>query len=110
MPAPATEKHWDENLKDTAIAIANDKDKLDSFADDNADSTAASDEAHEVFKVGVGDVEFRNVSWHRAALLFVKIQFAMSILAVPEALAALGAVGGGLSIVAWTAVNTCTLE
>ena len=72
MPAPTIEKHWDDDPQDTTTKN-NNKVKHDSFADDNTDSTAASDEAHEVFKVGVGDVEFRNVSWHRAALLFVKI-------------------------------------
>lgn len=64
-------------------------------------------EAHEVFKKDAGAVDFRTVSWQRAAVIFLKIQFAMSILAVPGALATLGAVGGALSIVGWGALNTC---
>lgn len=64
-------------------------------------------ETREVFKAHVDGVEFRTVSWQRAAILFLKIQFAMSILAVPSTLAALGAVGGALSIVGWGTLNAC---
>lgn len=65
-------------------------------------------ESREIFHKGVEEgVDFRTVSWQRATVIFIKIQFAMSILAVPGALAALGAVGGGLSIVGWQTLNTC---
>lgn len=64
-------------------------------------------ETHEVFKETSEGVNFRTVSWQRAAVIFVKIQFAMSILSVPASLATLGAVGGSLSIVGWGALNTC---
>ncbi|KAK6427387.1 hypothetical protein LTR95_015984 [Oleoguttula sp. CCFEE 5521] len=64
-------------------------------------------EVREVFKKDHdGGVQFRTVSWQRAAIVFLKIQFAMSILAVPGALATLGAVGGAISIVGWGALNT----
>ncbi len=66
-------------------------------------------EQHEIFKQDVDGVHFRTVSWQRATVIFLKIQFAMSILAVPGALATLGAVGGSLSIVAWEVLNTCKL-
>lgn len=66
-----------------------------------------SPEAHEIFHDGSEGVKFRTVSWQRATVLFLKIQFAMSILSVPGALATLGAVGGALSIVGWGALNTC---
>nr|OQO25632.1 hypothetical protein B0A51_06059 [Rachicladosporium sp. CCFEE 5018] len=66
-------------------------------------------EVREVFKKDIdGGVQFRTVSWQRAAVVFLKIQFAMSILAVPGALATLGAVGGAISIVGWGALNTYT--
>ena len=66
-------------------------------------------EAHEVFqRTEDGGVDFRTVSWQRATIIFLKIQFAMSILSVPAAIATLGAVGGALSIVGWNALNTCT--
>jgi len=65
-------------------------------------------ESHEVFKDSAGGVSFRTVSWQRATIIFLKIQFAMSILAVPGALATLGAVGGALSIVGWEILNTCS--
>lgn len=68
-------------------------------------------ESHEVFKkTQNGGVDFRTVSWQRATIIFLKIQFAMSILSVPSACAALGAVGGALSIVGWDALNTCTVH
>lgn len=65
-------------------------------------------EAHEVFQKSTDGIDFRTVSWPRAAIIFLKIQFAMSILAVPGALATLGAVGGALSIVGWEVLNTCS--
>jgi hypothetical protein len=52
-------------------------------------------------------VEFRTVSWQQATVLFVKINFAMSILSTPGALAALVSVGGSLSIIGFTSLNTC---
>lgn len=64
-------------------------------------------EAHEVFQATSEGVNFRTVSWQRATVLFLKIQFAMSILAVPSSLGALGAVGGALSLVGWQVLNTC---
>ena len=66
-------------------------------------------EAREVFHDDRSSgVKFRTVSWQRATIIFLKIQFAMSILAVPGALATLGAVGGGLSIFGWQTLNTYT--
>ncbi|KAK5190676.1 hypothetical protein LTR99_003406 [Exophiala xenobiotica] len=65
-------------------------------------------EAREVFHDNAEGVKFRTVSWQRATIIFLKIQFAMSILAVPGALATLGAVGGALSIVGWEVLNTYT--
>lgn len=64
-------------------------------------------ESHEVFRQTDEGVQFRTVSWQRATIIFLKIQFAMSILSVPGALATLGAVGGGLSLVGWHTLNTC---
>ena len=64
-------------------------------------------ESREIFQTQVDGVEFRTVSWQRATVVFVKIGFAMSILSIPGALATLGAVGGCLSIVGFTALNTC---
>lgn len=61
----------------------------------------------EVFQETSEGVNFRTVSWQRATVLFLKIQFAMSILAVPSSLGTLGAVGGALSIVGWQSLNTC---
>ncbi|KXJ88988.1 transmembrane amino acid transporter protein-domain-containing protein [Microdochium bolleyi] len=77
-----------------------------SINNDDADKKPA--ESHEVFTETTDGVNFRTVSWQRAAVIFVKIQFAMSILSVPGALATLGAVGGCLSLVGWGVLNTYT--
>jgi hypothetical protein len=75
----------------------------------DTDTKEAVLEAREVFHDATdGGVKFRTVSWQRATIIFLKIQFAMSILAVPGALATLGAVGGALSIVGWEVLNTYT--
>lgn len=66
--------------------------------------------ACEVFQETSQGVNFRTVSWQRATVLFLKIQFAMSILAVPSSLGALGAIGGALSIVGWQTLNTCAFR
>lgn len=66
-------------------------------------------EEHEVFKkvdVNSGGVSFRNVGWFKACVIFTKILFATGVLSLPTALYSLGAVGGGISIVAWGAFNT----
>ncbi|KAI9166347.1 N amino acid transport system protein [Paramyrothecium foliicola] len=63
---------------------------------------------HEVFQETDEGVNFRNVSWQRATVIFLKIQFAMSILSVPASLSVLGAVGGAIAIVGWGVVNTYT--
>ncbi|KAH7362208.1 transmembrane amino acid transporter protein-domain-containing protein [Plectosphaerella cucumerina] len=65
-------------------------------------------EAKEIFHDTEDGVQFRTVSWQRATIIFLKIQFAMSILSVPGALSTLGAVGGALSIVGWQTLNTYT--
>lgn len=64
-------------------------------------------ESREVFQENVDGVEFRTVSWQRATVVFLKINFAMSILAIPAALGALGSVGGSLCIIGYTSLNVC---
>jgi len=74
----------------------------------SATPTDKKREAYEVFKLTEDGVDFRTVSWQRATIIFLKIQFAMSILSVPGSMAVLGAIGGALSIVGWDILNTCT--
>lgn len=64
-------------------------------------------EEREVFKKNVNGVEFRTVSWQRATIIFVKYTVATGILGIPSALNTLGAVGGGINIVGWGAMNAC---
>ncbi|KAH8885802.1 hypothetical protein GQ53DRAFT_658937 [Thozetella sp. PMI_491] len=63
-------------------------------------------ERHEVFKKTADGVDFRTVGWPRATVIFLKITFALGVLAIPTALYSLGAVGGALSLVAWSSLNT----
>lgn len=64
-------------------------------------------EDNEVFKQG-GDVNFRTVGWPRATVIFLKIIFATGVLSIPDAMASLGAVGGALSLLGWSLLNTYT--
>ena len=65
------------------------------------------DERHEVFQKGAA-VDFRNVGWVRCSVIFLKVLFATGVLSIPVAMAALGAVGGALSVIGWGMMNTYT--
>lgn len=67
------------------------------------------DEDREVFKKDVDGVDFRTVTWQRAIIIFIKSQIATGVLGIPSALYTLGAVGGGLCVVGFQALNLCTL-
>lgn len=64
-------------------------------------------ESREVFRTGDDVLDFRTVSWQRATIMFCKINFAMSILAIPQAISTVGAVGGSLILVGFTSLNVC---
>lgn len=64
-------------------------------------------EDREVFKVTNDGVDYRTVTWQRAVIIFIKTQIATGVLGIPSALHALGAVGGGICIVAFQALNCC---
>ncbi|KAI0143883.1 amino acid transporter [Hypoxylon sp. NC0597] len=66
-------------------------------------------ESHEVFKRTKDGVSFRNVSWPFAAVIFLKTIFATGVLSrFPSAMYSLGALGGALSVVGWSFMNTYT--
>jgi hypothetical protein len=65
-------------------------------------------EKHEVFQKVTDGVDFRTVTWQRAVIIFIKTQIAIGVLGIPGALYSLGAVGGGLLIVGYQALNCCT--
>ncbi|KAF5970658.1 amino acid transporter [Fusarium coicis] len=65
-------------------------------------------ESREIFQSGDDVLEFRTVSWQRATIVFCKINFAMSILAIPQAISTVGAVGGSLILVGFTSLNVYT--
>lgn len=59
----------------------------------------------EVFSGGEGEVNFRNVSWQRAAIFMLKMTFATGVLSLPASLNSLGGVAGAIFIVFWGVVN-----
>lgn len=59
----------------------------------------------EIDVFGNGDVNFRNVSWQRAAIFMLKMTFATGVLSLPASLNSLGAVPGAIFIVFWGLVN-----
>jgi hypothetical protein len=65
------------------------------------------DDQNEVFKRTADGVDFRTVTWQRAIIIFIKTQIATGVLGIPSALFSLGAVGGGLCIVGYQALNCC---
>lgn len=73
----------------------------------NASLKEAELESHEVFQKDADGVDFRNVSWQRATIIFLKIIFATGVLSIPTAMHTLGAVGGAFSVVGWQLLNTC---
>ena len=64
-------------------------------------------ESRGIIQTGVDVLEFRIVSWQRAAIVFCKINFPMSILAIPEAISTVGAVGGSFILVGFACLNVC---
>lgn len=74
---------------------------------DSASLKEAEHESHEVFQKNADGVDFRNVSWQRATIIFLKIIFATGVLSIPTAMYSLGAVGGALSVIGWQLLNTC---
>ena len=88
-----------------------DKIALDAFSDGEPPrKDVENGESYEIFQVGADGVDFRTVSWQKATVMFLKMNFAMSILVIPSALAALGSVGCSLCIVGFTALNVCTCK
>lgn len=67
-----------------------------------------SDDDREVFKANVDGVEYRTVTWQRAIIIFIKTQIATGVLGIPSALYSLGAVGGGICVVGFQALNLCS--
>ncbi|KAH8656574.1 transmembrane amino acid transporter protein-domain-containing protein [Tricladium varicosporioides] len=67
-----------------------------------------SDDEREVFKANVDGVDYRTVTWQRAIIIFIKTQIAIGVLGIPSSLATLGAVGGGLCVVGFQALNCYT--
>lgn len=57
---------------------------------------------HELFRETEDDVAFRTVRWFRAAVMFLKVTIAVTILSLPTTMDQLEAVGGSLCILGAT--------
>jgi hypothetical protein len=60
----------------------------------------------EVFQTTEDGVDFRTVTWPRAAIVFLKILFATGVLSIPAGMYEIGAVGGALVLVGFGCLNT----
>lgn len=81
------------------------KDEIDVVSTPDDVEVAKLHEQQEVFQKTEGGVDFRTVSWPRAAIIFLKVLFATGVLSIPSAMYALGAVPGALIILGWGALN-----
>jgi len=77
------------------------------FREPSLKQGTVSDDEREVFKKNADGVDFRTVTWQRAIIIFIKTQIATGVLSIPSALFSLGAVGGGLCVVGFQALNCC---
>ncbi|KAL1999001.1 hypothetical protein VTN02DRAFT_5216 [Thermoascus thermophilus] len=75
-------------------------------ADAVREQSPSIDEGDELFRVTADGVNFRTVGWLRASVIFLKLIFATGVLSIPTSMYALGAVGGALSVLGWSALNT----
>ncbi|KAL4939796.1 hypothetical protein BDV06DRAFT_214005 [Aspergillus oleicola] len=63
---------------------------------------------YEIFGNESSGVKFRTLNWPNASIVFLKLIFATGVLSLPTSLHQLGAVGGTLSVLGWTAWNQYT--
>ncbi|KAF4548379.1 Transmembrane amino acid transporter-like protein 12 [Elsinoe fawcettii] len=68
-------------------------------------TVAPAEDEFEVFRSDAV-VNFRTLGWKRTTVIFLKIMFAIGVLSIPNALAALGAFPGAINIIGWCALNT----
>ncbi|CAL5871216.1 uncharacterized protein PFLUO_LOCUS5464 [Penicillium psychrofluorescens] len=90
------------------MATETDDIKKVNYAEDVPASTYTKEdeeERFEVFQRGEGQVDFRTVSWIRAAIIFLKIIFATGVLSIPSLMYELGAFPGAINVVGWTVLN-----
>jgi hypothetical protein len=64
-----------------------------------------SSSEQEVFTLNADGVDFRTVTWPRAAIVFLKILFATGVLSIPAAMYEIGAAGGVLVLLGFGALN-----
>lgn len=85
-----------------------DPEKIDTLRSRDSDPPEVIKESsseQEVFKITGDGVDFRTVTWPRAAIVFLKILFATGVLSIPAAMYEIGAAGGALVLLGFGLVN-----
>lgn len=70
-----------------------------------SDSPEIDKGEQEVFQINENGVDFRTVTWPRAAIVFLKILFATGVLSIPPAMYNIGAAGGALVLLGFGMLN-----
>lgn len=78
---------------------------LPSHASDTPSATKDTISEQEVFQITDDGVDFRTVTWPRAAIIFLKILFATGVLSIPAAMYSIGAAGGALVLLGFGMLN-----
>ena len=82
-----------------------DPEKIGTIPSRDSESPEAIKGEQEVFRITEDGVDFRTVTWPRAAIIFLKILFATGVLTIPAAMYEIGAAGGALVLLGFGLVN-----
>jgi hypothetical protein len=82
-----------------------DPEKISPVASRNSPPPEVLKGEQEVFQINEDGVDFRTVTWPRAAIVFLKILFATGVLSIPAAMYEIGAAGGALVLLGFGMLN-----
>lgn len=82
-----------------------DPDVIDTVPSRTSELTEELKGDQEVFRITEDGVDFRTVTWPRAAIIFLKILFATGVLSIPAAMYEIGAAAGALVLLGFGMLN-----
>ncbi|KAJ9620413.1 hypothetical protein H2204_012260 [Knufia peltigerae] len=82
-----------------------DPDVIDTVPSRTSELTEELKGEQEVFRITEDGVDFRTVTWPRAAIIFLKILFATGVLSIPAAMYEIGAAAGALVLLGFGMLN-----
>ena len=85
--------------------MAHEKSEITPIPSRGTDSPEPEKGEQEVFQITENGVDFRTVTWPRAAIVFLKILFATGVLSIPPAMYEIGAAGGALVLLGFGLLN-----